>query len=325
MSFSGIVITMLGIAMMSVPRESNWYSIVFALTTGAVGSFFVSFVVELTSNYRHNKLAWYELQEYYSTVLDYEGMKQIMMQSAPDQSSERQSYKEFVTAGVEEINEDEKPKDIIQITWEKLPDIIPVFEQTLNDKKEFLSNVEIEELENIFSNYKQIKSIIRKKIMMTSMEYDALNHPDEDYLKLIYPSDVIKNMPQWMKVNLARKESLKGCDIYADTILSDDFLLSMFMKNYDISQKGLSSYQDKTNELEYKDENKEIAYDKFDFFEADDEETFRKKREEFNKQMELEQRPFVSWYLSKCCKNISESVDIIEKSILKKPYYGMML
>ena len=101
-----------------------------------------------------------------------------------------------------------------------------------------------------------------------------------------------------MKVNLARKESLKGCDIYADTILSDNFLLSMFMKNYDISQKGLSSYQDKTNELEYKDE---------------------------NKQMELEQRPFVSWYLSKCCKNISESVDIIEKSILKKPYYGMML
>ena len=68
-----------------------------------------------------------------------------------------------------------------------------------------------------------------------------------------------------------------------------------------------------------------IAYDKFDFFEADDEETFRKKREEFNKQMELEQRPFVSWYLSKCCKNISESVDIIEKSILKKPYYEMML
>lgn len=325
MSFSGIVITMLGIAMMSVPRESNWYSIVFALTTGAVGSFFVSFVVELTSNYRHNKLAWYELQEYYSTVLDYEGMKQIMMQSAPDQSAERQSYKEFVTVGVEEINEDEKPKDIIQITWEKLPDIIPVFEQTLNDKKEFLSNVEIEELENIFSNYKQIKSIIRKKIMMTSMEYDALNHPDEDYLKLIYPSDVIKNMPQWMKVNLARKESLKGCDIYADTILSDNFLLSMFMKNYDISQKGLSSYQDKTNELEYKDENKKIAYDKFDFFEADDEETFRKKREEFNKQMELEQRPFVSWYLSKCCKNISESVDIIEKSILKKPYYEMML
>lgn len=40
---------------------------------------------------------------------------------------------------------------------------------------------------------------------------------------------------------------------------------------------------------------------------------FLKKREEFNKQMELEQRPFVSWYLSKCCKNISESVDIIEK------------
>ena len=41
--------------------------------------------------------------------------------------------------------------------------------------------------------------------------------------------------------------------------------------------------------------------------------------------MEVQQRPFVSWRLSSCCKNISESMDILEKSILKKPYYGMMI
>ena len=41
--------------------------------------------------------------------------------------------------------------------------------------------------------------------------------------------------------------------------------------------------------------------------------------------MELEQRPFMSWFLSKSCQDISESIDILEKSILKKPYYGMMI
>ena len=41
--------------------------------------------------------------------------------------------------------------------------------------------------------------------------------------------------------------------------------------------------------------------------------------------MELEQRTFVSWHLSKCCQDISESIDILEKSVLKKPYYGMIV
>ena len=44
-----------------------------------------------------------------------------------------------------------------------------------------------------------------------------------------------------------------------------------------------------------------------------------------DRQMELRYRPFVSWHLSSCCKNISESLDILEKNILEKPYYGMMI
>ena len=32
-------------------------------------------VVEMSNNYRHNKLAWYELQDYYSAVMKYESYK----------------------------------------------------------------------------------------------------------------------------------------------------------------------------------------------------------------------------------------------------------
>ena len=41
--------------------------------------------------------------------------------------------------------------------------------------------------------------------------------------------------------------------------------------------------------------------------------------------MELEQRRWGSGHLSRCCKNISESIEVLEKSIRKKPYYGMMI
>lgn len=326
--FSVIVVSILGIVMSIIPPESNLYNIVFALTTGAAASFFVSFVVELAVNYKHNKLAWHELQEYYSVVMDYESYKQVMMQLTPHQRAEKKAHEEFIAAGgVEEIDEDDEPKDIIQITWKQLPELIPVFKQTLNDKKEFLSEAEINELKNIFSDYSQIQFAIRKRVLMSPMTYDALNHPDEDYLKSIYPSDVIKNMPEWMRKELGSKESQKACEFYAETILSDAFLLSQFMENYDVSQNGLESYQHEIDILEEKEDGKseDIDYDELDFSYPDDEKIFRAQNEEFDKQMELEERPFISWQLSKCCQNISESINLLEKSILKKPYYGMMM
>ena len=325
---SVIVIVILGIVMAFTPQDSGCYNMVFALTTGAVASFFVTFVVELTNNYRHNKLAWYELQEYYSAIMNYESYKQIMMKQTPHQRAEKKAYDEFVAAGgVDEQEEQEEPKDIVQITWEQLPGLISVLRRTLKDKKEFLSDAEIEELLVLFSEYEQIQFVIRERVMMSPMLYDALNHPDEEYLKSTYPVDVIRNMPEWVRHHLASAESQKACDRYVDVILADSFLLSEFMKNYDISQDGLDRYQDEINRMEEieADELEDIDYDEWDFSEPEDEETFRAQNEKFDRQMEFEQRPFVSWQVSKCCLNIAESMDILEKSIRKKPYYGMMM
>lgn len=326
--FFAIVIAILGIVMATVPQNSIWYNIIFALTTGAAGSFFVSFVVELAANYRHNKLAWFELQEYYSAVMEYESYKQIMMKKTPHQRAEKKAYDEFVAAGgIEEIEEYDKPKDIIQITWQQLPELIPVLKQTFNDYKEFLSDQEIMELKSILTNYQSIQSEIQIRIKSSSMTYDALNHPDEDYLKSIYPSDVIKNIPEWIRKYLSSEESQKACNLYADALFSDRYLLSEFMKNYDISQNGIFNYQNELDRIEEEENQKseEIDYDELDFSEPDDEETFRAQNEEFYKKMELECRSFVSWRLSICCKHISESMDILEKNILEKPYYGMTI
>lgn len=324
--FSAIVVTILGVAMVITPEESGFYNIVFALTTGAVASFFVSFVVELSNNYRHNKLAWYELKEYYLTVMGYESHKQVMMKLTPHQRAEKKAHEEFVAAGgIEEIDEYDQPKDIIQITWEQLPNMMAIFKQTFNDKKQFLSDIEIYELESIVSEYKQIQSFIHNRVLTSPMYYDVLNHPDENYLASIYPNDILKNMPAWIKKFLSSTESKKACDRYVESILSDFTLLSQYMKNYEISQKGIDAYKDELDKAEAEVEPEDIDYDDVDFSEQEDEETFRRQREIMYKQMEQEEIPFTSWVISESCLKIAESIDVLEQSIMKKPYYGMQI
>lgn len=324
--FSASVITILGVAMALVPEWSGFYNIVFALTTGAIASFFVSFVIELSNNYRHNKLAWYELKEYYSTVMDYESHKQVMMKLTPHQRAEKKAHEEFVAAGgIEEIDEYDQPKDIIQITWERLPNMMPIFKQTLNDKKQFLSDIEIDELESIISEYKQIQSFIHRRILMSPMYYDVLNHPDENYLASIYPNDILKNMSAWIRKSLSSTESQKACERYVEVILSDFTLLSQYMENYEISQKGIDAYKDELDKAEAEVEPEDIDYYDVDFSEPEDEGTFKRQNEIIDQQMEQEERPFTSWVISESCQNIAESIDVLEQSIMKKPYYGMMI
>lgn len=321
--FSLIVIAALVFAMLTIPQDSNWYNVVFALTTGAVGSSIVSFVVELTNNYRHNKLAWYELQDYYSAIEKFESTKQIKMQNTSFQRAQIKAREEFRAAGGVDEFYDEEPKDIIQITWEELPKLIPVLRSTINDKKEFLSDKEIKGIKAILADYEQIKFGVRNYILLSPMTYDALNHPDEEFLRNLYPSDVLNNMPDSMRNYLASTESQKACEQYAEIILSDSFLLSQVMKEYDVSQNGLDSYQSEIDEEEDLKELDESEYLEED--EPEDEETFRARNEAYSKQMEEKTRPFVSWLLSKSCQNISESIDYLERVILKKPFYGIKL
>lgn len=324
--FSAIVITMLGVAMALAPEGSGFYNIVFALTTGAVASFFVSFVVELSNNYRHNKLAWYELKEYYSTIMKFEKHKQIMMKLTPSQRAVKKAHEEFVAAGgIEEIDEYDQSKDVIQVTWEQLPDIMPIFKQTFNDKKQFLSYIEIDKLESVISEYEQIQSVIHDRILMSLMYDDALYRSDENYLASIYPNNILKNMPAWIKKYMSNIESQKAIDRYVEAIFSDFKLLSQYMENYEISQKGIDAYKDELEKAEAEVESEDIDYDDADFSEPEDEETYRRQSEIMNKQVELDEISFSSWEISESCKKIAESIDVLEQSIMKKPYYGIMI
>lgn len=321
-----VVSVLFGIIASRIPQESFTYNISFTFATGIISSCLFTFFVELFNNFKHNKLALYELHEYYSIVLKFENYKLIGMQQTSFQRAGKKTHEGFGSlCDKDEMLEEDKPKDIVQITWEQLPEMIPVFKRTLNDKMEFLSDVEIDELRKILIYYEWITACVSDCILTSSLTYDSLNHPDEDCLKSVYPSNVIKNIPEWIKRDLSRKESLKACDRYVEAILSDSSLLSQVMKNYEISNNSLDSLQEKLirqEEGEYSC-SEDDDYDDRDFYEPENEETFKLRNEEIYNQ--LEYRSEVSGIISDCCQNISDRIDSIEKCIQKKPYYGIVL
>lgn len=121
---------------------------------------------------------------------------------------------------------------------------------------------------------------------------------------------------------LSSTESKKACERYVESILSDFTLLSQYMKNYEISQKGIDAYKDELDKAEAEVEPEDIDYDDVDFSEPEDEETFRRQREIMYKPMEQEEIPFTSWVISESCLKIAESIDVLEQSIMKNLIMG---
>ena len=320
----------LGVVMAEIPRDSDWYMLLFALTTGGVASSVVSCIVELTINYRHNKLAWHELQDYYSIVADYESMKQVLMHYTPMQRAEKKAHDEFVAAGgAEELDAEDQPVDLIQATWQQIPEIIPILKKTLENKKAFLSDDEIIELKIMMSEFNQIRSNVKMLVMMSPVLYNVLNHPDEEILASSYSRNVLSDMPDWIRKRLASNESEASMERLVDSILADQSLLTQFMKDYDISQHTLDSYHslfdDEDEEYDLSEPEDEEGEEEYDFSEPEDEEEFKAQCDAQNKMLVEENKASLSWVISQCCYNIAESIDVLEQAILKQPYYSMWL
>ena len=337
--FTVFVLAILGIGMSAVSADSMLYDLLFALTTGAVASFIVSIVVELSGNYKNNKLAWYELQDYYAAVTDYETTKWVHMHQTSAQIAKKKALDEFIAAGgIVETDEDDQQKDVVQSTWEQLPTLIPVLKRTLEDKKAFLGETEILELNSIMLDYRQIRSNVHTKLMMSPILHNVVNHPDEDFLNGSYPKNILEDIPEWMRTQLAGEENQRALDRLTDAILSDGFLLRQYMKGYEISEQILNRRSDSHGEASVdvhserigvgegseRADGEEYAYD-YDFSEPKDEETFRTLHDEMDRQMDENWNPSVSWHISQCCYNIAKSIDALEKSILRKPYYSIQL
>ena len=223
-----LIIVLLGIVMYYFPKNSNWYNIAFALMTGASSSFFVSLVVELSSNYRHNKLAWYELEDYYKELLDYEYEKNSLMGKDILQLVMMGDLEESLSPDNEGDINREEVKDKIQVTWELLPKLVPVLKETYKNKKEYLTNNELDNIRTILERLDSIKTVVRRHVSLCTLENNIQNLTYETTLK--YPQRIIKNMPLWLRKEFADRENYNAVDLYIDEILSDYYIFNKFMK-----------------------------------------------------------------------------------------------
>lgn len=246
-----------------------------------------------------------------------------LLKMAQDDCSDEEGF--TISEDSDNDDEDERPKDIIEATWEQLPKIIPVLSDTLNHKKAFLSDKEIEELSYIILSHNQIKDVISDLLPMSPLLHNTMNHPDESCLEGIYPKNILSDMPEWVRKHLAHKESQIAMDRLATVILSDHDLRKQFLKDYDISQNAIDSYQDPSDNLQFDETDNDSKDIDTEYDYSESEEEFIVKNNVLDEQTAELERPFNSWYISKCCSDIAESIKTLEKTIMKKPYYSIYL
>lgn len=321
---TAIIVALLSLAMEKLPENSVTYNIVFTLTTGAVASFFVTAIVELSGNYRHNKLGFYELSDYYSLFGEYEVEKSVLMGKGISQRAEKLARQD---AGIREDDLGEEACDDVKATWLMLPKVIPVFKDTYENKKEFLSDAEIESLRSILSDWDMIHNMAEINLRMPFM-YESVNHPDENILNNVYSKNVLDDMPEYIRRHLATKGSEKAVDTFIDEVLSDELLMKEYFKDYDISEQNLpGDFDDEEDnisddDIEWDSEAYEAMSEEEDNL---SEEEFKARREEEDTYLIESSKPWISSMISISCKNISDDIKKLEKIIKKKPYYGMII
>ena len=305
-----LIIVLLGIVMYYFPKNSNWYNIAFALMTGASSSFFVSLVVELSSNYRHNKLAWYELEDYYKELLDYEYEKNSLMGKDILQLVMMGDLEESLSPDNEGDINREEVKDKIQVTWELLPKLVPVLKETYKNKKEFLTDNELDNIRTILERLDSIKTVVRNHVSLCTLTCDIQKLPYETNFK--YSKRILKNMPLWLRTEFADKENFNEVDLFIDEILSDYYIFNKFMKCYDVSMKSLNIPNSEINRL------RNEYYDEF----LDNEETPKYNDIVYQRKESEKERMLYNKELSSFCNDIYECLEILLKELKKKPYFG---
>lgn len=323
-----VIDIVLGLMISQTQQGTVGYDVLLALITGATASAIVSLVIEISNNYKHNKLAWHELSEYYSVISEYELTKQVLMRTAPSIRARQKAIDEFITqGGVFEGEDDDESYDVVKSTWELLPEFMPELKKTLDSKKVYLSNREIDALRSIISNYNMIRSKISMRLSIPLL-HNVLNYPDEGFLSGSLPDNILNDLPEWIRRDIAQIEGEAAIEHLVDKIMADKFVLGHYMEKYDISLHGLESYHGFSDEdavsfdtidLSNEDEEDEDEEDE------EDEEAFRARNDAIYKRMEEDDIPFVSWLISRCCSEIADDLDSLEKLIIKKPYYGIML
>lgn len=205
------------IPMFFVLKNSVMYDVLFALVTGITASFGVSICMEISNNYRQNKKRELELDEYFMFFHSYEINKAIQM-------GNEKFYHLDITK--EEWFE---PLDEIQVIWKALPELIPLFQKTVDEKKEFLSFKEVESLQYILDEFQQIKREI-EMFLLPGVVDAQMNEMDLDFLDSWIPANLKKELSDEYLKQLCELEFEEALHKVVDKIFANSIILGVSLE-----------------------------------------------------------------------------------------------
>lgn len=314
-------------------NSESVYNILMAMVTGISASFIVSIILELSGNVQRNKLAWHRLFNYFIVVMDFGYQRQIItgeidiiaIKSLFRSIAQGLDYDEGDKEGLrikdyfEKLGTDNKGpssnKDIIEVTWEQLPSIMPVLISTLEHNIEFLTYKEIEALQGIKMAYEAIKIAVGVEVDKYIREVS--NEETRGFSYNDSFEDIIGGFPKWYQDFILSKRKDQESAELRDLILKDSLLIDCLMSDFDISSDTLKKYDiDKDKNRAFRD----IFFDSMSQIsllhesEGDSEQ---------NLSNEEKYKDIVSFWLSFSCSEIAEFMESLEKSASRRPYVDM--
>jgi hypothetical protein len=310
-SFAFLVLTcvLLVVIILNLNESTKAYQVLLSILTGVTASLLIAIMMELYNNYRFNTKRQRELREYFRQVASYE-----LNQSSIIETNAKDEYNSLLGSGRS------------YAVFSQLKDIIPNLREVLNHR-EYLYRLEIEEIDDILSDYEDLVKIIWIGVLNTYMGFisgetnEAATHDDKlnaahkhmdlegdgaDAYESIHES--IMEYPELF--NFLKKEAMH----YVEKKYEPNF--------YDDGPKQLESVIEKAifyercifnGYFEVTDDRCEFAKSMDDGEDLDSKEPLKNRKFEFRSNM-----------ISHACGNIDKAMRKLHRRVAKEPYFWVM-
>lgn len=320
---SAVVIdAVLAVIMLNLDNPSRRYDLVFALLTGVTASFVVSFIIECAGNYRRNNMAFYELDEYFFGIEEFLFSDAIRQKKSITQLAEQMAINEYIAMGGKyEADESDEPLDSVQVVWSALPKLYSLLKITYEQKRAYLSLTEILVIKDILSFWEYIRYNV-EDALLDRLQPRALNIPDVDWMHNVFQDNIIQELDDWMLKKLAVKQSRKSIKEICDSIMEDSFMLSYFMRDYDISEESSGRFGNHDLDSDSSYDEEEVEEDE-PFEEDMSDEDFVNMRKAENLEIAKWRKNAIEEEISFYCSKIYDQIMVLKEEIRKHPYVGL--
>ena len=288
----------------NLDESTKAYQVLLAILTGITASLLIAIMMELYNNYRFNVKRQRELRKFFTTVASYEINIDSIIKSNTKYASGLGSGRACAV-------------------FCHLNKIIPSLREVLN-KREYLYQAEIEEIDNILCEYNDVVKIIWTGLLTTFMGLVA------DEAENGFEPQEEQKEPQSAKESYDESESIESTKLSIESLNDYPSLLEFLEKEamrYDKKEKDTTFYDKAPEYLEYLIE-KAIFLDR-NVFEGYFEVTDTRYELVKDKTKDPENEPtdynnkyeFQSDMISLACGNIDKSMTKIQRRVKKEPYF----